>query len=168
MTERPEVISFAGGLPSPATFPVRKLRQCCDDILGTNPAAALHTPSFTQRMVYEAVKDGFLDTHIPEIRALYAAQCEIMLAAMARHFPAGAQWNRPEGGMFIWVTLPQGIDSAVLLERAIAANVAFVPGAPFYANQPQHNTLRLSFVTVPPARIEEGIARLGALIEKMR
>jgi 2-aminoadipate transaminase len=130
-------------------------------------AADLHTPSFTQRMVYEAVKDGFLDEHIPEIRSLYAAQCETMLAELTRHFPANAQWNRPEGGMFIWVKLPQGIDSAVLLEQAIAVNVAFVPGSPFYANEPQANTMRLSFVTVPPARIEEGVARLGALIKKM-
>jgi 2-aminoadipate transaminase len=128
-------------------------------------AADLHTPSFTQRMVYEAVKEGFLDRHIPEIRALYASQCRVMLDALARHFPPGVQWNRPEGGMFIWVKLPQGIDSGELLDRAIAENVAFVPGAPFYANEPQANTLRLSFVTVPPAKIEEGIARLGALIE---
>jgi 2-aminoadipate transaminase len=130
-------------------------------------AADLHTPSFTQRMVYEAVKDGFLDTHIPEIRSLYASQCQAMLAELTRHFPSSAQWNRPEGGMFIWVKLPQHIDSTALLEQAIAANVAFVPGAPFYANEPQANTMRLSFVTVPPARIEEGIARLGALIKKM-
>jgi 2-aminoadipate transaminase len=130
-------------------------------------AADLHTPSFTQRMVYEAVKDGFLDTHIPEIRSLYAAQCQAMLAELTRHFPSSAQWNRPEGGMFIWVKLPKHIDSAVLLEQAIAVNVAFVPGAPFYANEPQTNTLRLSFVTVPPVRIEEGVARLGALIKKM-
>jgi 2-aminoadipate transaminase len=130
-------------------------------------AADLHTPSFTQRMVYEAVKDGFLDTHIPEIRSLYASQCQAMLAELTRHFPSSAQWNRPEGGMFIWVKLPQHIDSTALLEQAIAANVAFVPGAPFYANEPQANTMRLSFVTVPPARIAEGVARLGALIKRM-
>jgi 2-aminoadipate transaminase len=67
--------------------------------------------------------------------------------------------------MFIWVTLPQGIDTMALLDKAIAMNVAFVPGAPFFANEPQANTLRLSFVTVPPEKIEEGVARLGALIK---
>ncbi|HEY4367678.1 MAG TPA: PLP-dependent aminotransferase family protein [Steroidobacteraceae bacterium] len=127
-------------------------------------AADLHTPSFTQRIVYEAVKDGFLEYHIPEIRALYGKQCAAMLAALKNHFPAGVTWNRPEGGMFIWVKLPQGIDSMALLDKAIAMNVAFVPGAPFYANEPEHNTLRLSFVTVSPEKIEEGISRLGALI----
>lgn len=127
-------------------------------------AADLHTPSFTQRIVHETIKDGFLDVHIPQIRNLYAQQCHAMLEALQRHFPASVTWNRPEGGMFIWVKLPAGIDSMALLEKAIAANVAFVPGAPFFANEPQSNTLRLSFVTVPREKIEEGIARLGALI----
>jgi 2-aminoadipate transaminase len=129
-------------------------------------AADLHTPSFNQRLVFEAVKDGFLDQHIPEIRALYSQQCQAMLDALARHFPASVTWNRPEGGMFIWVRLPRHVDSMALLDEAIAENVAFVPGAPFFANEPQANTLRLSFVTVPKARIEEGIARLGRLIAR--
>jgi 2-aminoadipate transaminase len=127
-------------------------------------AADLHTPSFTQRIVYEAVKDGFLDEHIPRIRALYAQQCQAMLDALARHFPPSVTWNKPEGGMFIWVKLPAHIDAMALLDKAVAANVAFVPGAPFFANEPQANTMRLSFVTVPPAKIEEGIARLGQII----
>jgi 2-aminoadipate transaminase len=127
-------------------------------------ATDLHTPSLTQRIVYEVVKDGFLDRHVPTIRALYRDQCEAMLRALERHMPAGVEWNRPEGGMFVWVKLPQHIDSMKLLEQAIAQNVAFVPGGPFFANEAQHNTLRLSFVTVPPATIDEGVARLGALI----
>jgi 2-aminoadipate transaminase len=135
-------------------------------LVQTKQAADLHTPSFTQRIVYEAVKDGFLETHTPEIRKLYASQCGIMLDALSRHFPDGVHWNRPEGGMFIWVTLPESIDSAALLEKAIARNVAFVPGAPFFANEALHNTMRLSFVTVPAPKIEEGIARLGSLIRQ--
>jgi 2-aminoadipate transaminase len=129
-------------------------------------AADLHTPSFTQRIVYEAIKDGFLDTHIPTIRKLYGDRCNTMLEAMNRHFPNSVQWNRPEGGMFIWVKLPEQLDSRVLLEQAIAQNVAFVPGAPFFANDPQPNTLRLSFVTVPPERIEKGISILGELLRR--
>jgi 2-aminoadipate transaminase len=127
-------------------------------------AADLHTPSFTQRIVYETIKDGFLNTHIPTIRKLYAERCSIMLEAMNRHFPERITWNRPEGGMFIWVQLPPGFDSTQLLSKAIAQNVAFVPGAPFFANNPESNTLRLSFVTVPPERIEKGISVLGALL----
>ncbi len=127
-------------------------------------AADLHTAQLTQMVVHEVVRDGFLDSHIPTIRKLYADQCEVMLAALAEHFPEGTSWTRPEGGMFIWVTLPGHIDSMELLQEAIAENVAFVPGAPFYAEVPRHNTMRMSFVTVPPERIREGVMRLARLI----
>jgi 2-aminoadipate transaminase len=112
------------------------------------------------------VKDGFLDTHIPTIRALYGERCKVMLDALKEHFPAGVTWNEPQGGMFIWVQLPPGIDSFKLLDQAIAQNVAFVPGGPFYANDPQLNTLRLSFVTVPPEKIRRGMAILGKLLHE--
>ncbi len=127
-------------------------------------AADLHTSQLTQMVVHEVIKDGFLDQHIPKIRALYGDQCQVMLDAMAQHFPAGVEWTKPEGGMFIWVTLPQHIDAMKLLDEAIAQKVAFVPGSPFYANAPATNTLRLSFVTVPPERIRHGIEILGKLI----
>ena len=130
-------------------------------------AADLHTAQLTQMVVHDVVKDGFLDEHIPTIRTLYGNQCQVMLDAMAEHFPSGVTWTKPEGGMFIWVTLPKHIDSMKLLDQSLAAKVAFVPGAPFYANEPETNTLRLSFVTVPPERIREGIAILGKLIAGM-
>ncbi len=129
-------------------------------------ATDLHTPSLTQRIAYEVIRDGFLDQHIPSIRELYAAQCDAMLGSLAAHMPEGVTWNRPEGGMFVWVQLPKGIDSMTLLEAAIAQHVAFVPGAPFFADHAQANTLRLSFVTVPPEQIEIGVARLGALLRE--
>ena len=88
-----------------------------------------------------------------------------MLDALDRYFPAEATWNKPEGGMFIWVNLPKGVDSAKLLAKAIEQNVAFVPGAPFYAVDPVPNTLRLSFVTVPQDKIEIGMQKLGALLK---
>ena len=130
-------------------------------------AADLHTAQLTQMVVHEVVKDGFLDQHIPTIRKLYGDQCQVMLDAMREHFPSGVTWTKPEGGMFIWVTLPKHIDAMKLLDQSLAARVAFVPGAPFYANEPETNTLRLSFVTVPPERIREGIAILGKLIKDM-
>ncbi len=130
-------------------------------------AADLHTAQLTQMVVHEVVKDGFLGEHIPTIRKLYGDQCQVMLDAMTEHFPEGVTWTRPEGGMFIWVTLPKQVDAMKLLDQSIAARVAFVPGAPFYANEPESNTLRLSFVTVPPERIREGIAILGQLIKGM-
>ncbi|MYM24562.1 aminotransferase class I/II-fold pyridoxal phosphate-dependent enzyme [Duganella sp. FT135W] len=127
-------------------------------------AADLHTSQLTQMVVHEVIKDGFLDQHIPKIRALYGDQCQVMLDAMAQHFPASVEWTKPEGGMFIWVTLPKHINAMQLLDEAIAQKVAFVPGSPFYANEPETNTLRLSFVTVPPERIRQGIEILGKLI----
>jgi 2-aminoadipate transaminase len=136
---------------------VRKLEQA-------KQAADLHTAQLTQMVVHEVVKDGFLKDHIPSIRKLYSDQCDAMLSALTEFFPASATWTKPEGGMFIWVTLPKHIDSMKLLDEAVAQNIAFVPGAPFYANNPEKNTLRLSFVTVPPAKIREGVEKLGKLI----
>jgi 2-aminoadipate transaminase len=133
-------------------------------IVQAKQAADLHTPSFTQRMVYEVIKDGFLDQHIPLIRKLYGEQCQVMLDALKQYFPPSVTWNAPQGGMFIWVKLPAQIDAMALLDKAIAQNIAFVPGGPFFANEPQNNTLRLSFVTVPKERIREGIERLGRII----
>ena len=136
---------------------IRKLEQA-------KQAADLHTAQLTQMVVHEVVKDGFLAEHIPTIRQLYAGQCQAMLDALKEFFPPSVTWTKPEGGMFLWLTLPKHIDSMKLLDEAIAQNVAFVPGAPFYANSPEPNTLRLSFVTVPPEKIREGIAKLGKLI----
>ncbi|MBC7500703.1 MAG: PLP-dependent aminotransferase family protein [Herminiimonas sp.] len=140
--------------PQPLT---RKMEQA-------KQAADLHTSQLTQMVVHEVIRDGFLDSHIPTIRKLYSDQCDAMLAALAEFFPASVTWTRPEGGMFVWITLPKHMDSMVLLDEAIAQNVAFVPGAPFYANAPEKNTFRLSFVTVPPEKIREGVAKLGKLI----
>ncbi len=137
---------------------VRKLEQA-------KQATDLHTATLTQMAVYEVIKDGFLKEHIPNIRRLYSSQCNVMLEAMSKNFPAGVSWTRPEGGMFIWVTLPKHIDSKELLDAAIANNVAFVPGGPFYANEAETNTFRLSFVTVPPAKINEGIEKIAKLIQ---
>lgn len=137
---------------------IRKLEQA-------KQATDLHTSTLTQMAVYEVIKDGFLQEHIPSIRTFYSAQCYVMLDAMKAHFPEGVTWTRPLGGMFIWVTLPAHINSKELLDAAIAQNVAFVPGGPFYANEAETNTFRLSFVTVPPEKINEGIAKIGALLQ---
>lgn len=129
-------------------------------------ATDLHTPSLTQRIVHEVVRDGFLDEHVPRIRRLYADQCAAMLAALARHMPPGVVWNEPAGGMFLWVTLPPGIDTIELLAASVEAAVAFVPGAPFFAGEAEPGTLRLSFATVAPEQMDVGIGRLAELIRR--
>jgi len=141
-------------------------RHIIQKLVQAKQATDLHTPTLTQMAVYDIVKDGFLARHLPTVREIYRVQGRAMLEAMAREFPASARWTRPEGGMFLWVTLPAHFDSEALLAQAIEHNVAFVPGAPFYAAAPSRNTLRLSFATVPEDKIRAGIAVLGQLIRQ--
>ena len=135
-------------------------------LLQAKQAADLHTPGFNQRVVYEVIKDGFLDRHVPTIRARYKAQRDAMKAALEQHLPAGCRWQLPEGGMFFWVELPEGLDTLALLPQAVEAGVAYVPGAAFYASAPRMNTLRLSFVTVSAERITQGVAALGRVFQQ--
>ena len=136
-------------------------------LLQAKQAADLHTPSFNQRIVAEVLKDGFLARHVPTIRALYKHQRDAMLAALEREMAGlGVQWNSPAGGMFLWVRLPEGMNAIELLPKAVERNVAFVPGAAFYADHGDPRTLRLSFVTASAAQIDTGIAALAATIRQ--
>jgi 2-aminoadipate transaminase len=136
-------------------------------LLQAKQAADLHTPSFNQRVVAEVLKDGFIDRHVPTIRALYKQQCEAMLAALDREMAGlGLSWNRPVGGMFLWVQLPQGLKAIPLLDKAVEKGVAFVPGSAFYAGAANESTLRLSFVTATVDQINTGMAALAAAIRE--
>ena len=136
-------------------------------LLQAKQAADLHTPGFNQRVVAEVIKDGFLDRHIPTIRARYHAQRDAMLAALARELGhTGAEWTQPVGGMFVWVRLPERLNAQALLPKAVDAGMAFVPGAPFYAGEPDARALRLSFVTSTPEQIDKGMAALGRVVQQ--
>jgi len=136
-------------------------------LLQAKQAADLHSPSFNQRMVSEVMKDGFLERHVPTIRALYKSQRDAMLAALQREMRGlGVEWNSPDGGMFLWARLPQGASAIDLLPKAVEKGVAFVPGAPFYAAHPDPRTLRLSFVTASVQQIDTGIAALAAAVRE--
>ena len=135
-------------------------------LLQAKQAADLHSPGFNQRIVSEVMKDGFLDRHVPTIRALYKSQRDAMLSALAHEFPAGEAdacltWNTPAGGMFLWARLPEGMNAVDLLPFAVAQNVAFVPGAPFYAENSDPRSLRLSFVTPSEDEIHQGVKALA-------
>ncbi|PKO27518.1 MAG: 2-aminoadipate aminotransferase [Betaproteobacteria bacterium HGW-Betaproteobacteria-9] len=136
-------------------------------LLQAKQAADLHSPSFNQRMVSEVLKDGFIDHHVPTIRALYKAQCHAMLDALQKDM-AGLDvvWNTPNGGMFLWVRLPEGMNAVELLPQAVDKGVAFVPGAAFYADHADPRTLRLSFVTASEEEIHIGIAALAQAIRE--
>ncbi|WP_397534028.1 PLP-dependent aminotransferase family protein [Roseateles sp.] len=135
-------------------------------LLQAKQAADLHTPGFNQRVVHEVIKNGFLDQHVPKIRARYKANRDAMAAAMQAYLPAGCEWQSPEGGMFFWVRLPEGFDAMALLPLAVEAGIAFVPGAAFYAQHPDPRTLRLSFVTLTPDLITEGVSILGRVLRE--
>jgi len=135
-------------------------------LLQAKQASDLHTPGFNQRVVHEVVRNGFLDQHVPTIRARYRAQRDAMDAALRRHMPAGTAWRAPHGGMFFWLRLGEGLHAMELLESAVAAGVAFVPGAAFYAQAPDPRTMRLSFVTLSPADIERGVTVLGQVLHE--
>ena len=128
--------------------------------------ADLHTSTFAQTVAYEVARLGFLDRHVREVRQVYGQRRDAMLDSLARHFPEGVTWTRPQGGLFLWVTLPRGMNSGRLFEAALQEKVAFVPGASFFPAGGGERTLRLNFSFCPPATIEEGIRRLAVVIKR--
>jgi 2-aminoadipate transaminase len=135
-------------------------------LLQAKQAADLHTPIFNQRIVFDVIRSGLLETHVPKTRARYKMQRDAMQASLDKHLSGLASWARPEGGMFFWLELPGGLDAMALLPKAVEAGMAYVPGAAFYAQAPRANSLRLSFVTVPPDKIEDGVAALARVLHE--
>ncbi|MCY1648124.1 PLP-dependent aminotransferase family protein [Caulobacter sp. SL161] len=128
--------------------------------------ADLHVSTINQMVAHRAVTEGY-DQHLHRLRGAYGAKARVMLAALERAMPKGVTWSHPEGGMFVWIDMPEGIDGAALLARAIEEErVAFVPGAPFFAEKQTPNAIRLSYSLPTDAQIEEGVQRLARLIGK--
>lgn len=127
-------------------------------------AADLHTNNLAQRIVYEFLRRNLLDPHIQVIVKNYRQRRDAMLQAIKRHFPDGVNWTKPDGGIFIWVTLPQGIDTMQLFEKALQAKVAYVPGSCYYAKGGGENSLRINFTGCNEGQIEIGIKRLARVI----
>jgi len=121
----------------------------------------LHTSTVMQHAVARMLMDFDYDGQVRHISSVYGARCNAMLEALQSHFPAVAKWTKPEGGMFVWVELPPSVRAEQLLDRALDQGVAFVPGAPFFAEAPRHNFMRLNFSNCSPEVISEGIKRLG-------
>ena len=127
-------------------------------------ASDLHSSTVNQ-VVMSKVADKIFDGQVAKIRKTYSHRRDRMLEAMAKHMPAGVEWTKPEGGMFVWVTLPKGFNGADLLAKAIRDHrIAFVPGKAFHADGSGENTIRLSFSCASDDAIETGISRLGTLI----
>jgi len=127
--------------------------------------ADLHTSTFNQITTFEVAKGGFLNDHVKLIRKVYRERRDVMLDSLEEHMPPGIKWTHPKGGLFLWVTLPTHLDAKVIFDDALDKNVAFVPGAPFFAEGGGHNTMRLNFSNAKPEMINEGIGRLSEVIK---
>ncbi|MGA5552121.1 aminotransferase-like domain-containing protein [Streptomyces pseudogriseolus] len=135
------------------------LRRAC---AVAKQAADLHTPTVNQLAAARYLADRDLDAHVRRVAGVYGERRNAMLAGLPDALPAGSAWSRPEGGMFLWVRLPSSYDTTALLPEVVRHDVAYVPGAPFHAGEPDRSTLRLCFVTQTPEEIAEGLRRLGA------
>ncbi|NLE50841.1 MAG: PLP-dependent aminotransferase family protein [Chloroflexi bacterium] len=128
----------------------------------------LHTSIFGQMVIYEVAKDGFIDEHIANLRAVYHKRRDAMLAALDRYMPPGVEWTYPNGGLFLWMRLPEGLNERALFEAAVERNVAFVPGRAFYTHADNPPTARLNFSCMDEERIVEGIRRFSETITEMQ
>lgn len=132
-------------------------------------ASDLHSNIFSQYLLWDYLEHNDLDSHIAKIKALYQEQAHAMMDAMEKYFPPSVTYTRPQGGMFLWVTLPEGVTAMELFPKALEKKVAFVPGDPFYIDVNNAGTMRLNYTNADCETIEEGIRRLGELLaERLR
>jgi len=137
-------------------------------LITAKQASDLHSNILTQMIVHRYLTGYDVETHLKLIKKMYRIQRDCMVAMIKNYFPPDVKYTEPEGGMFLWVTLPVGMSSMELFEAAIEENVAFVPGKAFYSEDPEKNTLRLNFSNSDEKRIEEGIKRLGNAIKHLK
>ena len=135
-------------------------------LIQAKQGADLHTSSLIQMLAYDICQRGILKNHVKIIRRVYRERRDIMLATMEKYFPPGVTWTHPEGGMFLWVRLPEHVDTAEFLKIALEEKVAFVPGFAFYPQGGGDNTMRLNFSNARPEMIEEGIKRLARALKR--
>ncbi|MCL6415290.1 PLP-dependent aminotransferase family protein [Aestuariirhabdus sp. Z084] len=136
-------------------------------LLVAKQATDLHTSHFTQCIVHQYLMNHDIDAHLKTIIDAYGSQCRAMMAAMDRHFPDTVHYTRPDGGMFLWASLPESLSAMALFELAVKQQVVFVPGDPFYTDRSNSSTLRLSFSCVDAETIDVGIERLGRAMGEM-
>ena len=139
--------------------------EVMEKMLGIREVTDISNDRIMMRTVYHAAVD-FLDGNIAKAREIYRARRDAMLEALEEHMPAGVSWSRPDGGFFIWITLPDAIDARDLFDRASENGVIVFPGEWFYPERDIHRNVRLSFSTVPEDRIRLGIKRLGETLRE--
>ncbi|OEU66860.1 MAG: aspartate aminotransferase [Desulfovibrio sp. S3730MH75] len=132
-----------------------------DKLIIAKQASDLHTSTFSQQVIHRYLTDNVLDDHIEKIKERYGRQRDVMVESIAKYFPAEVTITEPEGGMFLWATLPESLSAMDFFDEAIKSKVAFVPGRPFYVDDSGENTFRLNFSNSDEKKIVEGIKRLG-------
>jgi len=140
--------------------PVEVIQKLVQAKQGTD----LHTGTFVQLVAHEVARGGFLDKHVRHIRSVYRARRDAILAALKKYMPPGVRWTVPQGGLFIWAMVPEGIDTYEILPTAVGHGVAFVPGSVFFDDGSGKNTMRLNFSNASPAKIDEGMRRLAEVL----
>ncbi|MFL0580950.1 PLP-dependent aminotransferase family protein [Solibacillus silvestris] len=141
-----------------------KNHELLDHVETAKQATDLHTNIFAQYILHQYLTNNEYEAHVEKIIALYKTQADAMLAAMEKYFPPYVKYTKPEGGMFVWVTLPEGVNALDKFTEAMEKKVAFVPGNPFYTDKESVNTLRLNYTNATPETIEEGIKRLAEIL----
>ena len=141
--------------------------EIMEKLIIAKQASDLHTNYFGQRIILQYLRDNDIEEHIKKIREAYGIQRDAMVSAIREYFPEGVQHTEPEGGMFLWITLPEGLSAMEVFNKAIELKVAFVPGDPFYVNRKNVNTLRLNYSSVDAETIRTGIRRLGDVLKSM-
>lgn len=140
-----------------------KNKELMSHLVTAKQASDLHTNYFSQCVVYDYLQHNDLTMHIEEIKKLYRKQSSAMIRAMENYLPKEVTFTKPEGGMFLWATLPDGMNSSDLFQRALEKKVAFVPGNPFYTHDEPVRTMRLNYTNAEEEMIEEGIRRLSSV-----
>ena len=140
--------------------------EVIQELVIAKQAADLHTSTVEQRAIARLLQTFDYDGHIARLRQVYGARCLTMRRALEEHFPEEARWTRPEGGLFLWVELPEKIKAREIFEETLKEKVAFVTGDAFFADEVRHNFMRLNFSNQPPEMIEEGIRRIAGVLKR--
>jgi 2-aminoadipate transaminase len=142
-------------------------QEIMERLIVAKQAADLHSNELTQRIVHRYLSDNDVNAHIQRIRGAYRRQRDLMVSAVKSLFPPEVSCTEPEGGMFLWMTLPPGMSAMTFFEKGLAEKVTFVPGTAFFSSGGGENTLRLNFSNCDEATIEDGMARLARVYSRM-
>ncbi len=163
------LLTFSKTLSSGLRLAVMLARgELMDALVRAKQPTDLCTSKLTQHMAARYMNEYGLDKHLEEIRPIYKEKCDAMLKALDEHMPSdeGISWTRPQGGLFVWMRFPEGIDTTEMFDLAIEHKVAYVPGAASFVDGGGQNTLRLAYSLVTPDKIDEGVRRLAAVIRE--